>query len=596
MVKAETVKSMATPSKFWPIVTVPIENESDVVAVRQRAHRIAELLGFDRQDQTRIATAVSELARNAYGYAGGGRAEFILDPETTPQRFAIRISDKGPGIANLELILDGQYRSPSGMGLGLVGARRLMDTFKIDSKPGKGTTVEVGHRLPQRVAPWPRARLTEIVTSLKKETSSDPLTALREQNRELMQSLEALHRKEEESQQLNQELGDTNRGVVALYAELDGRAEQLRQASELKTRFLSNMSHEFRTPLNSVLALSRLLLDRIDGDLTAEQERQVGYIRRSAESLLELVNDMLDLAKVEAGKAEIKPVRFAVTSLFGALRGALKPLLTSTSVDLLFEASHDLQPLYTDEAKVAQVLRNLISNALKFTEQGEVRVTARLSDDGASVIFSVRDTGIGIAPEHHERIFEEFSQVDTRLQKKVKGTGLGLPLSRSLARLLGGDLTIESVQGQGSVFSLVIPVTLGEPDREAFAPQGSKSVLLIDDDETFRYVLRQIVGNESHYEFLEADGGEQGLKIAREKRPDVIVLDLQMPAVDGFTVLQQLAADERTKAIPVVVSTSMTIDATLRSRLPEHVRLVSKNAISRESVSLFLRDAVQGAP
>jgi signal transduction histidine kinase/CheY-like chemotaxis protein len=591
------VNVMLASSRVWPIVTVPIENEGDVVVVRQRAHRVAELLGFERQDQTRIATAVSELARNAYGYAGGGRAEFVLDASTAPQRFAIRICDDGPGIANLELILDGQYRSPNGMGLGLVGARRLMDTFQIDSKPGKGTSIEVGHRLPLRVPPWPRAKLTEIVASLKKETSSDPLSALREQNRELMQSLDEIRRREEESQQLNQELGDTNRGVVALYAELDGRAEQLRQASELKTRLLSNMSHDFRTPLNSVLALSRLLLDRIDGELTAEQERQVGYIKRSAESLLELVNDMLDLAKVEAGKAEIKPVRFAVTSLFGALRGALKPLLTSTSVELLFEPSQDLPLLYTDEAKVAQILRNLISNALKFTEHGEVRVTARLSGDESRVVFAVRDTGIGIAPEHHERIFEEFSQVDTRLQKRVKGTGLGLPLSRSLARLLGGDLTVDSHYGQGSVFSLTIPASLGEPDREALVPHadGGKRVLLIDDDETFRYVLRQIVGNEPRYEFMEAGGGEEGLRLAREKQPDVIILDLHMPAVDGFTVLQQLAADGRTRVIPIVVSTSLTIDSALRARLPEHVRLISKNAISRESVSAFLRDAVQGA-
>jgi len=590
------VKHMPASAKLWPIVTVPIENESDVVAVRQRAHRVADMLGFERQDQTRIATAVSELARNAYGYAGGGRAEFALDAGTVPQRFAVRICDNGPGIDNLQLILDGQYRSSSGMGLGLIGARRLMDTFNIASTPGQGTIVEVGHKLPPHIAPWPRAKLTDVVSSLKKETSSDPLAALREQNRELMQNLEELRRREEESQQLNQELGDTNRGVVALYAELDGRAEQLRQASELKTRFLSNMSHEFRTPLNSVLALSRLLLDRIDGDLTAEQERQVGYIRRSAESLLDLVNDMLDLAKVEAGKAEIKPVRFAVTSLFGALRGALKPLLTSTAVELLFESPKELQPLYTDEAKVAQILRNLISNALKFTEEGEVRVTARTGENGASIIFSVRDTGIGIAPEHHERIFEEFSQVDTKLQRKVKGTGLGLPLSRSLARLLGGDLTVESNPGQGSIFSLKIPASLGEPDRETMArsTDDSKSVLLIDDDETFRYVMRQIVGNETRYEFMEADGGEEGLRLAREKKPDVIVLDLQMPAVDGFTVLQQLAADDRTNSIPVVVSTSMTIDGPLRARLPEHVRLISKNAISRESVTSFLRDAVQG--
>jgi signal transduction histidine kinase/CheY-like chemotaxis protein len=573
---SKSASSKPLSPKSWPIVTVPIENEGDVVTVRQRAHRVAELLGFERQDQTRIATAVSELARNAFGYGGGGRAEFVLDAGAAPQRFIIRICDQGPGILNLQTILDGQYRSPSGMGLGLVGARRLMDTFTIESKPGAGTTVE------------------EIVSHLKQESSSDPLAALREQNRELMQSLEEIRRREDESRELNQELGDTNRGVVALYAELDGRAEQLRQASELKTRFLSNMSHEFRTPLNSVLALSRLLLDRIDGDLSAEQERQVGYIRRSAESLLELVNDMLDLAKVEAGKAEVKPVRFAISSLFGALRGALKPLLTSASVELMFEPLQDLPPLYTDEAKVAQILRNLVSNALKFTEQGEVRVTARLGEDATTVIFAVRDTGIGIPTEHHERIFEEFSQVDTRLQRKVKGTGLGLSLSRSLARLLGGDLTVESIPGQGSVFSLQIPTSLGDSDRGTLTSlDGAKSVLLIDDDETFRYVLRQIVGNESCYEFMEADGGEQGLKMARENRPDVIILDLQMPAVDGFTVLQQLSEDERTNSIPVIVSTSMTIDPALRSRLPEHVRLVSKNSISRESVSSFLRDAIQ---
>ena len=251
-------------------------------------------------------------------------------PTTAPQRFVVRICDQGPGIANLQTILDGQYRSPSGMGLGLIGARRLMDTFSINSKAGKGTTVEVGHKLPGRLDPWPRAKLTEIASKLKQETSSDPLSALREQNRELMQSLEEIRRREEESKQLNQELGDTNRGVVALYAELDGRAEQLRQASELKTRFLSNMSHEFRTPLNSVLALVAAAA-RPDRRRTQRPNRsgRSAISGAIAESLLELVNDMLDLAKVEAGKVEVKPVRFAVTSLFGALRGALKPLLTT---------------------------------------------------------------------------------------------------------------------------------------------------------------------------------------------------------------------------------------------------------------------------
>jgi signal transduction histidine kinase/CheY-like chemotaxis protein len=591
------VTLMAANTKVWPIVTVPIENEADVVTVRQRAHRLAELLGFERQDQTRIATAVSELARNAYSYAKGGRAEFILDPAPSPQIFHVKISDKGPGIADVQAILDGQYRSKSGMGLGIIGARRLMDHFKIESSAGKGTIVEVGHDLPDRAAPVTRTKLADIAAALQKDSSADPLEALRQQNRELMQSLEEIRRKDEESKQLDQELSDTNRGVVALYSELDGRAEQLRHASELKTKFLSNMSHEFRTPLNSVLALSRLLLDRIDGDLTPEQERQVGYIRRSAESLLELVNDLLDLAKVEAGKVDIKPSAFTVGELFGGLRGALRPLLTSQAVDLIFEIPDQVPNLFTDEGKVTQILRNLISNALKFTEQGEVRVSASFEADKERVKLSVRDTGIGIAPQDQARIFEEFSQVETKIQKRFKGTGLGLPLSRSLAELLGGELTMESIAGQGSVFTLSIPPERGDPSRPQRTADGArKRVLLIDDDETFRYVMRQIISNEPRYEFIEAVDGDVGLLAAREQHPDVIILDLQMPTMDGFTVLQELAADSRTSVTPVIVSTSMNINAELKARLPAGTRVISKNTISRENVSLFLRDATMGAP
>jgi signal transduction histidine kinase len=579
----------------WPIVTLPIESESDVVMVRQRARHIAELLGFERQDQTRIATAVSEIARNAFSYAGSGRAEFLIETEESRQIFRIRVSDRGPGISNLQRILDGQYRSQSGMGLGLVGARRLMDQFRIKTSPNEGTLVELEQRLPARNGRIPPAKLTEIATALKRESSADPLTALRDQNRELMQSLEEIRRRDEESKQLNQELGDTNRGVVALYAELDERAEQLRKASDLKSRFLSNMSHEFRTPLNSVLALSRLLLDRIDGELNTEQERQIGYIRRSAEGLLELVNDLLDLSKVEAGKIDVKSVPFTVANLFGALRGALRPLLTSASVELNFDFADDIPELVTDEGKVTQILRNLISNALKFTENGEVRASAQYESESGFVVFRVRDTGIGIAPQDQERIFEEFAQVDTRLQKKTKGTGLGLPLSRSLAELIGGFVKVESVLGQGSVFTLTIPAVFGDPvaSEEAVAEPLHKRVLIIDDDDTFRYVMRQIIRNEPRYEVIEAREGGDGLRQAREAHPDVIVLDLQMPNVDGFTVLQELNADRRTSIIPVIVSTSLAVNAELKARLPVGTRVISKNLISRENVSLFLRDATR---
>ena len=575
----------------WPIITLPIETENDVVAVRQRARRVAELLGFDRQDQTRIATAVSEIARNAFGYAGGGRAEFAIEP-ADPQLFAIRISDKGKGIRELQNILDGKYRSQNGMGLGLTGARRLMDRFRVETVPDKGTVVELGQFVPKRAGRITKTQLSDVAAVLKRDSAADPLEALRDQNRELLQSLEEIHRRGEESKQLNQELGDTNRGVVALYAELDERAEQLRKASELKSRFLSHMSHEFRTPLNSVLALSRLLLDRIDGELTGEQERQIGYIRRSAESLLELVNDLLDLSKVEAGKVEVKPTRFMVSALFGALRGALRPLISSSSVELFFDASEDLPEMLTDEAKVAQILRNLISNALKFTEKGEVRVTARYEREKQLLAFKVRDTGIGIAAKDLERIFEEFAQVDSTVQRKVKGTGLGLPLSRSLSELIGGTIRVESVPGQGSVFTLTVPARFGtEAAVPTIADLSRKRVLIIDDDETFRYVLKQIIRNEPRYEVLEASGGGDGLRQARSEHPDVIVLDLQMPNIDGFTVLQELNADSRTSVIPLIVSTSLAVDAELKAKLPVGTRIISKSMISRENVALFLRDA-----
>ena len=290
---------------------------------------------------------------------------------------------------------------------------------------------------------------------------------------------------------------------------------------------------------------------------------------------------------------DVKSTRFTVPALFGGLRGALRPLLSSSAVELIFDAGDDIPEMLTDEAKVAQILRNLISNALKFTEKGEVRVTARHEPDRRLVIFRVRDTGIGIANNDLDRIFEEFSQVDSAVQRKVKGSGLGLPLSRSFAELIGGTIQAESVPGQGSVFTLTIPARFG---AEQAAPSvvddlSRKRVLIIDDDETFRYVLKQIIRNEPRYEVLEARDGGDGLRQARTENPDVIVLDLQMPNVDGFTVLQELNADKRTSVIPLIVSTSLAVDAELKAKLPIGTRVISKNLISRENVSLFLRDA-----
>jgi CheY-like chemotaxis protein len=298
---------------------------------------------------------------------------------------------------------------------------------------------------------------------------------------------------------------------------------------------------------------------------------------------------------VEAGKIDVRPVSFSLDELFGGLRGALKPLQTSEAVSLVFEEPpRGIPALHTDEAKVSQVLRNFISNALKFTETGEVRVSAALGDAPGRIVFSVRDTGIGIAPEHQTSIFEEFVQVENRLQGRAKGTGLGLPLSRRLAELLGGEVRLESAPGKGSTFQLVIPMVYGmggaaEPQAPGPMPARTR-VLVIDDEEAFRYVLRQLIGG-AGYEIIEAADGADGLRKARDEHPDAIILDLHMPRLDGYAVLEALAADPQTRRIAVAVSTSSLLGPEQRQRLVQARAILPKNTLSRETVSTFLRDA-----
>ncbi|HTF93919.1 MAG TPA: ATP-binding protein [Verrucomicrobiae bacterium] len=547
----------------YAISSVLVQREPEVVLARQRTRQVAMALGFDAQDQTRLATAVSELARNAYGYAKGGKIEFQIEGQTAPQVFIIRISDKGPGIPHLKTILDGRYRSSTGMGLGIVGARRLVDQCDIQTGPKDGTTIVLKKMLSRRAPLVSTARLNEIAGLLAAERPESAFDEVKRQNQELLQALSDARERQEELAQVNQELEDTNRGVVALYAELDERASHLRRADEIKTRFLSEMSHEFRTPLSSILALSGLLLEHADGDLTGEQEKQVGFIRKSAEGLLELVNDLLDLAKIEAGKIEVRPIEFAVPGLFSAVRGMLRPLLVGQTVSLVFEDAKEIPPLFGDENKVSQILRNFISNALKFTERGAIRVTAQLNQTAQMLTFAVADTGIGIALEDQAKIFEEFTQVESPIQRKVKGTGLGLPLCRKLAGLLGGQIDLISEVGVGSTFSLTIPLNYVDARAAAAAPapgwqidESRILVLIVEDEAETRLIYEKYLG-ESPFQALAVSSLRQGRDALRQYQPRAIILDIALRGENAWNWLAELKADETTRDIPIMIASAV---------------------------------------
>lgn len=541
------------------LLRVEIQREHDVVLVRQRARQIAAALKFDSQDQTRIATALSEIARNAFQYAGGGTVEFQIQKNPDPA-FRISVRDRGRGIAHLNQILDGKYVSSTGMGLGILGARRLMDIFNVDTSP-TGTTVEIGRKIPSRSPALPKKELDSLLAKIELQNPQNAYEELQQQNQELLRTLEELRARQMELAQLNRELDETNRGVVALYAELDDRADFLQRASELKSDFLSNMSHEFRTPLNSISALSQILLDRLDGDLSPEQEKQVRFIKSSTQDLSDLVNDLLDLAKVEAGKVTIRPSEFDLSTLFSALRGMLRPLLAqNSSVKLLFDDPEENLKIYSDEAKISQILRNFISNALKFTERGEVRVSVAKGSN-STVRFSVADTGIGIKEEDQELIFQEWTQIEGKLQKVAKGSGLGLPLSRKLAQLLGGNVHVKSQVGIGSTFTVVIPVSFEGQIEVVYVPEVKREldrnkipVLVVEDNREALFIYEKYLKG-SKFQALPATNIAEARHALRSFRPQAIVLDVLLQGEHSWDLLRDLKNDPTTCDIPVYVIT-----------------------------------------
>lgn len=563
-----------------------IKNENDVVAVRRKARDIAQVLGLDVQGQTRVATAVSEIARNAFEYARGGMVEYRIE-DSPAVNMVIVIKDKGAGIGHLKDILRGTYVSPQGMGLGLMGAKKLMDEMNIETEEGKGTTVTMRKYIPSRKKLLDSSELNSLLDRIMGTNAGDPMMELQRQNQEILIAMSDLNEKKEELQKINLELEETNRGVVALYAELDEKAEILRYANESKTSFLSDMTHEFRSPLNSIMGISQILLQEAKKEGAEEREKQVGFIVKAAKGLSDLVNDLLDIAKIEAGKISVKPAPFQVADIISTLRGLTRPIGGNENVSLTLDLG-EVVHLNTDEAKVTQVLRNLLSNSLKYTESGNISLTYHVKDQ--NIFFVVKDTGIGIDPKNLPHIFEEFYQEDHDIQDKQKGTGLGLPLSRKLARLLGGDLTVESEKGKGSVFTARIPMTFTgsevqtysapakEPEKAAAKKIGKRKVLIVDDDESIRYQLKHIL-KEFDVDFREAINGKVGVEMAKVYLPDLIILDLVMPEKDGMAFIRDTMEISATRHIPILLNTSKLLDPEERLYLEQVTTgIIFKNA------------------
>jgi CheY-like chemotaxis protein len=284
----------------------------------------------------------------------------------------------------------------------------------------------------------------------------------------------------------------------------------------------------------------------------------VFYIRKSAHQLAEIVDDLLDIAKVEAGKIEVRPAVFEVSALFGALRGMLRPLLVNQSLSLVFEEPDDLPPLFSDESKLSQILRNFISNALKYTERGEVRVSARILPDRSAVEFAVADTGIGIPEKELARVFEEFVQIENPLQRRVKGTGLGLPLSKRLAELLGGRVSVKSIFGVGSTFFVTVPLVFQDSTAfRAVAVDPTRTpVLVVEDGDEDLLLLERALAS-SRYQMLPARSIAAAEAALNSTKPAAIVLDIRLHGEDAWDWLAKVKRDERTASIPLIVVSSI---------------------------------------
>lgn len=481
----------------------------------------------------------------------------------------------------------------------------------------------------------------------------DAQTRMESQHAELEQTNSQL---EEQSRSLEQQadaLNEKNTELMAVQEDLESKAAELERASKYKSEFLANMSHELRTPLNSSLILAKLLADNKDGNLSEQQVEFSKQILNSGNDLLTLINDILDLSKVESGKLDIAPFDFDLASLIINVERVFTPVAKEKGLEFIVKKSKDApEMIYSDIHRIEQILKNLLSNAFKFTEHGTVSFEIKKNNE-SEIQFNVIDTGIGILSSQLEAIFEAFKQADGTTSRKFGGTGLGLSISRNLAKLLGGSIEVKSEPGKGSSFSLILPLRYQgaqasaalsprvpmiekpaekKPTREkknesrpAYMPDdrnsltaGERCILVIEDDQQFAKILMGLA-HDMKFKCVVAGSAEDGIELASTLSPDAVLLDMHLPDHSGLFVLDQLKQNSKTRHIPIHVISGhdfsqqayemgaveymlkpvkqdelMTTFANLQSRLQQNVKkvlIIEDDEVQRKAIASLIADS-----
>jgi signal transduction histidine kinase/CheY-like chemotaxis protein len=495
---------------------IPLRSREAVYDARRKVRGVALAAGLDEIEATRVATAVSQAVRRLVGDGGQPRLRVGLDSGGTALVLCFLRDGPMPELPHLEHFFDQVGASPDG---GIQASKLIRD--------------------PVRISPhWIERESARV----EQRTRDELMAEIQDNNRALEET------------------------VARRTSELKHAMETAEEASRAKSSFLANMSHELRTPMNAIIGYSEMLIEDAEDDGNDETAADLRKIQQAGKHLLALINDVLDLSKIEAGRMDLYLETFEVAPMIEEVQTTIQSLIDQNSNQLVVEVGPEVGRMHADLTKVRQGLFNLLSNAAKFTENG--RVELRVWREGEELNFAVKDSGIGIPADKLAHIFDEFSQADESTTRNFGGTGLGLAITRRFCQMMGGDVTVESAAGEGSTFTLRLPLRAASGDEEGARtpagttpdttgpgdPSGRRNVLVIDDDPNALDLLARTL-QASGFRVVSASDGEQALELARTLQPRAITLDVLMPGMDGWSVLEALKGDPATRDIPVIMVT-----------------------------------------